>query len=156
MAQYEQLVEEIKEVILPVVEEAGLELVEIQYRQEATGWTLRIIIYKEGGISIDDCTRISRETSHILDVEDLIPHKYNLEVSSPGLDRPLTTSRDFQRNIGAKVSMTVALAGDEDRPTEVVGVITGIENEEISLQADTEKITYPLEKIIKAKLVIEF
>jgi ribosome maturation factor RimP len=154
MAQYEQLVEEITEIILPIVEEAGLELVEVQYRQESTGWTLRIIIYNKSGVSVDDCARVSRETSHLLDVEDLIPHKYNLEVSSPGLDRPLTTIRDFQRNIGEKVMMVVA--GDDDRQIDITGVIKGIKNEEITIMSDKEETVFPLAKIVKAKLVIEF
>ena len=104
-AETNYIVDKITAVIGPVVVEKGYELVEIQFRNEQHGWVLRIIIYKEEGIGVDDCAAVSREVGHILEVEDVIQQKFHLEVSSPGLDRPLTTSRDFLRNIGKKVKI---------------------------------------------------
>jgi ribosome maturation factor RimP len=154
MVQFEQLVEEITQLIQPIVEDAGLELVDVQYRQEPAGWTLRVIIYKKSGVTLDDCTRVSRETSHILDVEDLIPHKYNLEVSSPGLDRPLKTERDFERNIGEKVTFIVK--DTDNRHMDVTGTIQDVKNEEITVLTDSGQDVFHIEHIVKAKLVIEF
>ena len=96
----DHIVAEVERLIEPVLAEKLLELVEVQFRQEPIGWVLRVIIYKQGGTSVDDCATVSRELSHLLDVEDLIPQKYHLEVSSPGLDRPLKTEKDFLRNKG--------------------------------------------------------
>ncbi len=154
MALFEQLSEEITALIRPVVEGAGLELVEVQYRQEPAGWTLRISIYKKDGISIDDCAKVSREASHLLEVEDLIPHKYNLEVSSPGLDRALKTERDFERNIDEKV--TIIVAGQDEKNKDFVGFIKDVQHGEITVQTETGQEVFPIENIVKAKLVIEF
>ena len=77
----------------PILSNEGMELVEIEYRREARGWVLRLYIDKEGGVTLDDCTRISQEVGRSLDVEDFILIPYTLEVSSPGLTRPLKTKR---------------------------------------------------------------
>ena len=154
MVQFQQLIEDITPIIQPIVEDAGLELVELQYRQESSGWTLRIIMYKKSGVTLDDCTKVSREVSHVLDVEDLIPHKYNLEVSSPGLDRPLKTQRDFERNVGEKVALIVKDA--DGRHIDVTGIIKDVKNEEISVQTASGQEIFSIENIVKAKLIIEF
>lgn len=92
-------VQEFVESILPSME---LELVEIQYRQEGEGWVLRLFLDGPNGIGVDQCSKVSRELSFFLDVEDLIPHAFNLEVSSPGLERPLRNIADFKRFAGKK------------------------------------------------------
>ena len=97
-------VQEFVEILLPSM---GLELVEIQYRQEGEGWVLRLFLDGSDGIGIDQCSKVSREVSFFLDVEDLIPHAFNLEVSSPGLERPLRNSVDFQRFVGKKARVKV-------------------------------------------------
>ncbi len=86
----------VEAVALPVLEELGLELVEVQYRREQSGWVLRLIIDKQDGVSLDDCAAVSREISQLLDIEDFIDQAYNLEVSSPGLNRPLKSMADFR------------------------------------------------------------
>jgi len=73
----------------------GLELVDVEYRRESSGWTLRLLIDRQGGVGLQDCERLSREFGTLLEVEDPIPHQFNLEVSSPGLDRPLKKDADF-------------------------------------------------------------
>ena len=150
----DQLSQEITALIQPVVEGAGFELVEVQYRQEPAGWTLRIIIFQKDGVSIDDCAKISREASHLLDVEDLLPHKYNLEVSSPGLDRPLRTERDFERYINEKVTLIVV--GPNEKNKDMIGVLRGVRSGEITVQTEEGQEILPIERIVKAKLVIEF
>jgi ribosome maturation factor RimP len=140
------------EIIEPITADYGLELVEVQYRQEEHGWVLRVIIYKKDGVSLDDCSRVSRETAHVLDVEDVIPYKYHLEVSSPGLDRPLVTPRDFERNLGEKIKIT--LAGDEVFSGE--GILENVDGDEITLKIDNKTLSFSSAQVKKAKLVIEF
>jgi len=83
----------------------GLELVQVQYRREDHGWVLRILVDRPGGVSVDECGEFSREVSDLLDVEDLIDNSYNLEVSSPGLDRPLIKPEDFERFAGREITL---------------------------------------------------
>jgi len=154
MSYFEQLSEKITALIRPVVEDAGLELVEAQYRQESVGLVLRIIIFKEDGVGVDDCAKVSREVSYLLDVEDLMPHKYSLEVSSPGLDRPLETERDFERNIDKKVTITVA--GQDEKNIDFVGLVKKVQQGEIIVLTQDGQEIFLIENIIKAKLVIEF
>ena len=87
-----------EELVLPLVEANNFELVDVEYVKEAGTWYLRIYIDKEGGININDCELVSRAFSEILDKEDPIEDAYILEVSSPGLGRPLKKDKDFQRN----------------------------------------------------------
>jgi ribosome maturation factor RimP len=152
MAQ-SMLLDRLYEIIKPITADHGLELVEVQYRQEESGWVLRIIIHRAEGISVDDCARVSRESAHLLDVEDIIPHKYHLEVSSPGLDRPLITPRDFERNIGKKIKITFA------RPDDLFigqGTIEKVHGDLITLKSGEESLTFSCDKVKKAKLLIEF
>ncbi|RJX31136.1 MAG: ribosome maturation factor RimP [Desulfurivibrio sp.] len=149
----EHIVAEVERLIEPVLQEIFLELVEVQFRQEAVGWVLRVIIHKQGGTSVDDCARVSREVSHLLDVEDLIPQKYMLEVSSPGLDRPLKTEKDFLRNKGEKVKLTVEADG---KHLTQVGIIQDVQDGMLLLEGDAGIMSYPLNGISKARLEIEF
>ena len=94
--------EKVQEFTESILTSMGLELVEIQYRQEGEGWVLRLFLDGPNGISLDQCGKVSREVSFFLDVEDLVPHAFNLEVSSPGLERPLKDMADFKRFSGKK------------------------------------------------------
>ncbi len=146
LAQVRQLVE-------PALAELGYELVEIQLRNEKIGLVLRVVLYKEGGINLDDCSTTSRTIGHLLEVEDLIGRPYHLEVSSPGLDRPLTTARDFARNIGHKVEVK-SMKGEETR--NVIGLIAGVDEIKVIITVDGAPEQIALTDIVKAKLVIEF
>jgi ribosome maturation factor RimP len=101
------VIEKVQEFVEGLLPSMGLELVEIQYRQEGEGWVLRLFLDGPDGIGVDQCTKVSREISFFLDVEDLIPHAYNLEVSSPGLERPLRNVADFKRFVGKKARVKV-------------------------------------------------
>ncbi|MEN8257851.1 MAG: ribosome maturation factor RimP [Thermodesulfobacteriota bacterium] len=151
MAQ-SMLLDRLHDIIEPIASDHGLELVEVQYRQEQHGWVLRIIIYKKDGVSVDDCAQVSRETSHVLDVEDVIPYKYHLEVSSPGLERPLTTPRDFERNLGKKIKISFA----DDDLVSGQGIIDKVDGDEITLKSDNQSLTFTCDKVKRARLVIEF
>ncbi|MCK5226863.1 MAG: ribosome maturation factor RimP [Desulfobulbaceae bacterium] len=145
------LLERLSERIEPICIDCGLELVEVQFRRESSGQVLRVIIDGPAGIGIDDCARVSRELSYLFDVEDIIEQAYHLEVSSPGLDRPLKNERDFARNKGRKVEITM-----HEKSEPVKGIVKGFEGEHVVLETDDDEIRIPLEQIITAKLVIDF
>ena len=111
-----EIVNRVKELLLPILEEGGFELVDVEFVREPVGWVLRIYADRpKGGITISDCQWISERIGTLLDVEDLIPHAYNLEVSSPGLDRPLKTRRDFERHVGIVVKIKTHEPMDNQR-----------------------------------------
>jgi len=93
----------VRELALATVDRSGYDLVDLEYRREPGGWTLRLFIDKDGGVTLDDCQKVSHEIGTLLEVEDPIPHRFNLEVSSPGLDRPLKTAADFRSSVGKLV-----------------------------------------------------
>lgn len=147
-------VEIINEIIGPLVRDLGFELVEIQLRREKTGLVLRVIIYKKEGISLADCTLVSREVGYLLEVDDPIGSAYSLEVSSPGLDRPMVTARDFERNKGRKIKVVF---DDMDEKKTVVGIVQTVEDE-LFVYVDTGKNNFKIDlaSINNARLVIEF
>ena len=87
----------VENLVKPLVESEKMELVDVEYRKEGKAWYLRIFIDKDGGVKIDDCQNISYQIEKLLDVEDIIPHSYTLEVSSPGIERPLKKFKDYER-----------------------------------------------------------
>jgi ribosome maturation factor RimP len=149
-----ETVEKVREIIEPVLLDLGFELVEIQLRRERVGLVLRLIIYKDGGIALDDCTRVSREVGYLLEVDDPINSPYTLEVSSPGLDRPLVTARDFARYKGEEITVVFDDAGEKKT---AAGTIQSVEDE-LFLHLNTKEgdLRIELAKIDKARLVIEF
>ena len=144
----------VEEVVLPVLGELGLELVEVQYRREQNGWVLRLTIDKPDGVNLDDCAVASRELSQLLDIEDFIDQAYNLEVSSPGLDRPLKSMTDFQRFIGrkAKIKTIEPIAGEHV----FIGNIQQTEGESIVLEVGHREVVIPFLQVSKARLEVEF
>ena len=99
-----KITERVTELVSPIVEAAGLELVDVEYVRERD-WFLRVFIDKEGGIDIDDCSAVSNALAKKLDEEDFIKEKYYLEVSSPGIDRPLKKDKDLEAHYGKKVDL---------------------------------------------------
>jgi len=135
--------------IQPVLDEMGIELVEVQFCREPVGMVLRLIIDKVGGIGVDDCARTSREVAHLLEVEDPIDTAFHLEVSSPGLDRPLKTERDFLRNVNREVKIIL----NEPAGQQVTGTIINATGDNVSIHVGKEEQTLPMNMIAKAKLV---
>ena len=115
----------------------GLEFYDVQFRREGHGWVLRLLIDRKDGVSHDDCSRVSRETSDFLDVEDIIEHQYHLEVSSPGAERALRTVEECQRFINEKVR--VKLNGDLDGQKVFVGELTVIDGDCLTLVTEEAK-----------------
>ena len=102
-----RIVSEAQTLVAPVVEAFGLELVDVEYKKEGSAWFLRFFIDKPGGVGIEDCQTVSRAIDPLLDQKMDIPGHYNLEVSSPGLERPFKTDRDFLRNLGNEVEVAL-------------------------------------------------
>ncbi len=94
------MIDRVKATANSILSSEDMELVDVEYRREPGGWVLRLMIDKIGGVTLDDCTRVSQEMGRSLDVEDLISNPYHLEVSSPGLDRPLKNEQDFMKFSG--------------------------------------------------------
>ncbi len=97
--------EKIEQLILPVIEAENMELVDVECLKMKSRWLVRIYVDKEGGVTIDDCSNISRQVGDILDVHDTPPGSYTLEVSSPGLDRPLVRDVDFLKALGRMITV---------------------------------------------------
>ena len=136
----------------PLLGDMGMELVEIQFRREGHGWVLRLFNDKEGGITIDDCAAVSREISAYLEVEDLIDHAYHLEVSSPGLERPLRKREDFIRF--AERLVRIKLREPINGQRVLIGTLLGLEGEMVLLEMDNETVRIDLENIAKARLTL--
>lgn len=146
-------IEKIEQFANTLLPSMGLELVEVQFRREGHGWVLRLFIDCEQGITVDHCADVSREISHYLDVEDLIDHQYHLEVSSPGLERPLKRPADYARFVGRKVKIKVR------EPIEGRSVLSGIleatfdHGIELSLEGDS-RVSIPYSIIRKGRLAL--
>ena len=137
-----------------IVEFAGMELVHLEMKREPVGWVLRLYIDKEGGITLDDCSRISRQVSTQLDVDDPFPHKYSLEVSSPGLDRPLIDDRDFEKFAGRVIRLSTRepVNGRRNYKGRLLGLYEGAVH--LVLEGDVE-VAIPRDQVAKARLEVE-
>ncbi len=150
----DRVIDHIREYAGGLAAEAGLELVDVQFRRESHGWVLRVFIDGEDGITVDDCALISRELGTFLDVEDCIEHAYHLEVSSPGLDRPLYKKEDYQRFCGRAVKVTLKEAVDSSKV--VRGTIERVEDDLVMIRSTQgPEMTVQFENIAKARLVFE-
>src|SRR4051812_11297530 len=144
----------------PYVRDAGFDLVEVQFGREPTGWVLRVFIDNpEGGegaaVSHLDCARVSRDVSAALDVADAIPHAYQLEVSSPGLDRPLRREGDFARFAGQQARVRLSEEGGQQvgGRRNFSGTIRSAKDGRVEIECDGRSYQLPIEEIAKANLV---
>ena len=147
-------VRDLSELFEPVIESMGYELVGVEFIGAGGDGTLRVYIDHENGIGVEDCVAISRQVSAILDVEEPIQQAYDLEVSSPGLNRPLFKASDFDRFSGrmAKIKMAVAVDGRKN----FKGLLQGVKHLKlVQIEVDTETYELPLADIAKANLLAE-
>jgi len=144
----------IQTIIAPVVESLECELVGIEYGRQGKRSMLRIYIDKEGGVDVKDCQRISHQLSGVLDVEDVIKEQYQLEVSSPGLDRPLFTLQHFERFAGHKVKLTLVSPIEGQRKFK--GTLQGVEKDQVIVNIGENELVLSLNAIDKANLIPEF
>ncbi|MGQ9655409.1 MAG: ribosome maturation factor RimP [Thermodesulfobacteriota bacterium] len=146
-----ELIQALWEILEPVVTSEGVELVELEFQREAQGWVLRLFIDREGGVTVRDCAEISQQVSHLLDVKDPIDRPYLLEVSSPGLERPIRKLEDFKRFVGQKVK--IALSSGGKRRKVVQGILVGVEGDRVLVDRGSEALRVPLDGIAKARLI---
>lgn len=147
--------EDVRESLGPRLERivafAGMELVHFEARRESGGTVLRLYIDREGGVTLDDCARVSRQVSAELDADDPIPGRYTLEVSSPGLDRPLSRDRDFERYVGSQVRVVTASPLDGQRHFK--GRLNGLLHGAVQLVLeDGREVSIPRDLMTSARL----
>ncbi len=155
--RFEELKKEIEqkvsELVEPLTDYNGLELVLVEFVKGPRGNILRLVIDKEGGVTLDDCSRLSRVVSDLLDVHDPVPGSYNLEVSSPGINRPLVRAEDYERFSGQKVFVRTSEPVEGRRKFK--GLLRGVsDHEEVIIDASGQEFLLPLGLIKKARLDI--
>lgn len=155
MSKKENYEQKTEEILLPITEEYGFELVDVEYVKEAGTWYLRAYIDKPGGITVDDCETVSRKFSDVLDEKDYIEDTYIFEVSSPGLGRPLKKDKDFQRSLGEEVE--IRTYRPIDRQKEFVGELKAYDKESVTIvyEDDTEQ-TFQRQEIALIRLALDF
>lgn len=141
--------------LLPLMEEFGFELVDVEYVKEGGSWYLRAYIDKEGGITVNDCEAVARRMNDLLDEEDFVEESYIFEVSSPGLGRPLKKDKDFQRSLGEEVE--IRTYRPIDRQKEFVGELKAYDKESVTIvyEDDTEQ-TFQRQEIALIRLALDF
>jgi ribosome maturation factor RimP len=152
--EHQKLRQEARRIVEPLCAAAGYELVHCEFQREPGGATLRLYIDKPGGVSLDDCVAISRQVSDLLDAgldESVGP--YNLEVSSPGTDRPLSRAVDFQRFAGHPVRIKVAeaIGGRKNFSGRLAGIVDG----RVTIEMEGSTVALALEDIVRARLVAD-
>jgi ribosome maturation factor RimP len=159
----ETVLTQIETLVVPILDDLGFELVDLQIQNEGRQVALRIFIDKSGGITLDDCVTVSREVSAILEVEDPIRSAYRLEVSSPGLDRPLKKPADFERFAGRKIKLKTRQLLDPDQRGHTrktfAGTLLGLEADQVRIELGDKRgglAVFALADIEKANLEEEF
>jgi ribosome maturation factor RimP len=150
----ELFLDKVSDIVEPAAEDFGLELVDVVFAAERGRKVLRIFVDKPGGVTIDDLSALSREISTLLDVRDAVPGSYSLEVSSPGLDRPLKKEKDFIRFTGkrAQIRTIEPIDGRKNFRAAIIGAEHGVVTIE---DADSKRFSIALGNIDKANLIIE-
>ncbi len=144
----------VQEMSLPILEKLHYELVDIEFKKEGSHWVLRIYIDKDGGITLDDCQKASEEISERLDELDPIQQSYLLEISSPGIDRPLTSEKDFAKSKGSLVE--IRLYKPREGKKIFQGELLGLVNNEIKALVEGKEMTFNKEEVALVKPVIKF
>ncbi|MBS5037687.1 MAG: ribosome maturation factor RimP [Fusobacterium sp.] len=149
----EESIVKIEKIVLPVLKEMELELVDIEYLQEGGYWYVRIYIEKlDGDVSLDDCAKVSMAVED--DIDKLIDKKFFLEISSPGVERPLKREKDYIRFTGSKIKVSLKHKINEKKNFE--GILSKFENDTVFLMTDNEELEIPFKEVRKANLVYDF
>lgn len=150
-----EILRKVREIGNSIAEDLNYELVDLEYVKESGRYFLRVYIHKDGGVNLDDCQKMSEALSAKLDAEDPIKDTYYLEVSSPGLDRPLRTDRDLERNLGKDIELNLYAPFEGKKYYE--GKLVSYSKEYVNVEEDNNGgINIPREQISKIKLAIKF
>ena len=142
-----------EQLLAPIIEANRFELVDVEYVKEGTNWYLRAYIDKPGGITINDCELVSRALSDILDREDFISDAYIMEVSSPGLGRPLKKPKDYDRSIGKEIEIRTYRAIHHEK--EFVGALKSYDKDTVTVIINEEETTFAKSDIALIRLALE-
>lgn len=148
-----KITQEVEVLIQPILDSLNIELVLIEYCRTKGGGKLKIFIDKEKGITIDDCVMVSKMIGRTLDHTEIISHRYDLEISSPGFDRPLVKEKDFVRFKGKQCKITTLIRYHDRKNFK--GELLSFENNEVSIRVENEIFKIPYSNIAKANLVGE-
>jgi ribosome maturation factor RimP len=150
----ESIAERARQLLEPIIVRDGFELVEVEWGREGPAWVLRVYVDRPGGVTIEHCQELSRTIEPVLDVEDFIEPAYNLEVSSPGLDRPLRKPADFERFAGQRAHLKTY--GPIDTPAgprrNWTGTLRGFRDGAVEIEVDGAVHRVPHDRIAKARL----
>lgn len=151
----QEVLQQVEQLLAPIAARLGLEIVDVQLAgQGSRRPVLRILMDRaEGGITLDECAQVNEALSRQLDLYDLFPSSYTLEVSSPGLDRPLRTNDDYRRFAGRRAELTTYEPVDGQRRFK--GVLLGVLGDAVAVQIEGRQVQVPKDKIAQARLVVE-
>ena len=152
--QVSSKLEQLQALLAPVVTGLGFECWGIEFVSQGKHSVLRVYIDKEGGILVDDCAEVSRQVSSVLDVEDPISSEYTLEVSSPGMERPLFTLEQFASHAGEQVKIKLRSPFEGRRNFQ--GLLRGVEEQDVVVQVDNQEFLLPIDSIDKANIIPSF
>ncbi len=144
----------VTDLIQPTLRKKNIELVDVEYKKIEENWTLRVLVEKNQGITVHDCQELSREIEDLIEIHELIDSHYILEVSSPGLDRPLKKEADFLRNKGKRIRIKTYLPINNKK--ENVGTVIDFSKDTLFLEDRKDILKVPLTDIAQAKLIVEF
>jgi ribosome maturation factor RimP len=148
------LIQEISQLSEAILNSEGMELVDVTFRRESQGWVLRILIDKPSGVTINDCGSISYQVSDLLDVKNIIHYPYHLEVSSPGLNRPLKREADFKQFIGERIVLKTSCLIDNRKTFK--GRLTGYQDGMVHMDVEGNAVTIPYAMIERAHIEFRF
>ena len=148
------ITKQVSDLIEPIINEMRFELIDVEYLSDRGRWVLRIYIDKEGGVTLDDCALVSGELGDLIDIKNIIEHEYVLEVSSPGLNRPLKKEADFIRVIGKKIKVKTKIPVNGRR--NFAGRLNDFKEQKLFIESEGGLVTVSWPDIEKANLVYEF
>src|SRR5690554_1276398 len=144
----------VRELATPIIQQNHCELVDIEYIKEGPNWYLRVYIDKHGGVTVEDCERVSQVLSDELDTADPIQHSYILEVSSPGVNRPLKSQRDYDYFKGRRID--IKMFSPIDGKKELTGILVGLNDGVVTVDLSENRVSIPKKNIASARLAFEF
>jgi len=148
-----EIVDRVRALADPILLNEGMDLVDTEYRRESKGWVLRLTLDKEGGVTLDDCIRVSHEVGRSLDVEDFIQTPYTLEVSSPGLTRPLKTEKDFMKYRHRLIKVKTVDSIENRR--QFKGRLLRVSENQIEIEVEGGVFQIPLSNVAEANLEVD-
>lgn len=154
MAKRDDYESKTEELVMPLIKQNNFELVDVEYVKEGSNWYLRVYIDKENGINVDDCELISRALSDLLDEKDFIEEAYILEVSSPGLGRPLKKDKDFERSLTEEVEVKLYKAKDGTK--DYKGILKAYDKDSITIEENGTDIVFLRKEIALVRLAFDF